>query len=201
MVLATRFAPSARRWTSLPPSPRGSQYLSSAPLARLRIRRSLSLQIEAHWFCQHAIAPRFGGRCAEHRLFNHAWHDRDDSSAARQALTLRAAASTPRVGFLVGPVDPPVATSARPRPSSVAACANRSAARPDTRTFRGLNGRLPALALLRRAPAIYSTVPLRPRFTAALLVSHGDRRMRGRSQLNTAPNAEGSTAESGSLGN
>jgi hypothetical protein len=35
---------------------------------------------------------------------------------------------------------------------------------------------------------------LRPRFIAALSVSHGDRRMRGRSQLNTAPNAEGSTA-------
>ena len=65
----------------------------------------------------------------------------------------------------------------------------------------GINGRLPAIASLRRVPSIYSTVPLRPRFIAALLVSHGDRRMGGRSQLNTAPNAEGSTAESGSLGN
>ena len=36
-----------------------------------------------------------------------------------------------------------------------------------------------------------STVPLRSRFIAALSVSHGDRRMRGRTQLNTAPDAEG----------
>ena len=83
----------------------------------------------------------------------------------------------------------------------VAAGANRSAARAFTRAFRGINGCLPALASHGRAPSIYSTVHWRPRWIAALSVSHGDRRMRGRQQLNTAPHAEGSTANSGSLGN
>ena len=78
--------------------------------------------------------------------------------------------------------------------SSLAPCANRSAARAGARAFRGINGRLPAVVSLWRAPSIYSTVPLRPRFIAALSVSHGDRRMRGRTQLTTAPDAEGSTA-------
>jgi hypothetical protein len=86
--------------------------------------------------------------------------------------------------------------------SAVAGRANRSAARPDARAFRGINGRLPAVALLqsprftqrRRAPSIYSTEPLHPRFIAALSASHGDRRMRGRKQLDSAPDAEGSTA-------
>ena len=43
-----------------------------------------------------------------------------------------------------------------------------------------MNGLHPALVSLGRAPAINATVPLRPRFIAALSVSHGDRRMRGR---------------------
>jgi hypothetical protein len=77
--------------------------------------------------------------------------------------------------------------------SAVAGRANRSAARPDARAFRGINGRLPAVASpqsprftqRRRAPSIHSTVPLHPRFIAALSVSLGDRRMRGRKQLDS----------------
>ena len=84
---------------------------------------------------------------------------------------------------------------------SAACFANRSAARTFARAFRGIKGSLPAAVSLWRAPSIYSTLPLRSRLFAALSVSHGDRRMRGRTQLITAPDAEGSIAESGSLGN
>jgi hypothetical protein len=81
-----------------------------------------------------------------------------------------------------------------PRNSSVTSCANRSAAGACAMAFRGINGGLPTAAARRWAPAIYSTVPLRTRPCAALSVSRGDRRMRGRKQLNTTPDAEGSTA-------
>ena len=77
---------------------------------------------------------------------------------------------------------------------SVTLHANRSAARTAARAFRGISGRLPAIATRWWAPSIYSTVPLRRRFSAALLVSHGDRRMRGRDLFDSRPNAEGSTA-------
>ena len=75
--------------------------------------------------------------------------------------------------------------------SSLAIRVNRSPARTGTRAFRGINGSLPTFAALRRAPSIYSTVPMRPCCIAALLVSHGDRRMRGRTQLNSPAHAEG----------
>ena len=94
-----------------------------------------------------------------------------------------------------------VAAVDRPPIRPVSAIANRSAARVFARAFRGINGRLPALASRCRAPSINSTLPCRPRWIAALSVSHGDRRMRGRHQLNAAPHAEVSTANSGSLGN
>ena len=108
------------------------------------------------------------------------------SSAAFAALSIRrplARSLNARVGAVGAPTHSPAAS-----------CANRSVARAVARAFRGINGRLPAVVSLWRAPSFYSTVPLRPRFIAALSVSHGDRRMRGRTQLNTAPNAEGSTA-------
>lgn len=78
-----------------------------------------------------------------------------------------------------------------PSHSSVAPRANRSAARTSARAFRGINGCLPTSVSLWWAPSVYSTVPLRPCLPAALSVSHGDRRMRGRVQLNNAPDAEG----------
>jgi hypothetical protein len=45
----------------------------------------------------------------------------------------------------------------------------------------------PVPSRLRRSPPSYSTVPLRLRLSAALSVSHGDRRMRGSSPLNPTP--------------
>ena len=70
----------------------------------------------------------------------------------------------------------------RPAHLSVPLCANRSAARAGTRAFRGINGRLPTLALLTRAPSFYSTVPLRPRCIAVLRFAHkGTDKCAGRS--------------------
>lgn len=42
-----------------------------------------------------------------------------------------------------------------------------------------------------RAPSIYSTVPWRPRWSAALSASHGERRMRGRNHFHAGFSAEG----------
>lgn len=72
--------------------------------------------------------------------------------------------------------------------------ANRSAAGASAMAFRGINGGLPAAAARRWVPSIYSTLPLRTHSTAALSVSRGDRRMRGRTQLNTTLDVEESTA-------
>ena len=52
-----------------------------------------------------------------------------------------------------------------------------------------------------RIPSINAPVPLQPRLSAALSVPHGDRRMRGRHQLDSLAFSEGPTATNGSLGN
>ncbi len=77
--------------------------------------------------------------------------------------------------------------------------ANRTAARRGAWAFRGINGCGSAVVSLRRTAAIYSTVPGRRRFSAAVAVSHGDRRMRGSNSLHSE--RRGIQVESGSLGN
>jgi hypothetical protein len=56
-----------------------------------------------------------------------------------------------------------------------------------------MNGLLPTSASHPWAPSIDSTVPIAPA-GAALVVSRGDRRMRGRTSLDSNPNVQGATA-------
>jgi hypothetical protein len=73
-----------------------------------------------------------------------------------------------------------IATRCRPFNFAARRLANHSAAGADAKAFRGINGRLPTAVSLWWVPSIYSTVPRLSRPDAALWVSHGDRRMRGR---------------------